>query len=283
MELLFDLSDCETLAGFDMSDDEDPLSIGNLSDFSENTGDICDLSDLGENIGDICNLSDLDENIGDICDVPNDSVKVNEKSTKPSCSPERYSVFYKFYSNLEGSLFTELVWDSFIFMCEKHIPQTLSTEHFRFLNMTAACLYCVFIKEAVPITIYEIIEVDKRITRDRMMKIGKSIFIDEKCQGELPMKMSVNLISRLAYLQKIALPPRDSIELLISRVKKEFVGIDYNRRLTMVFLRFTPQIAQTSITDRYFRDCCDFFFIPRCTWFFETCKKFQTILLNTPQ
>jgi len=107
-----------------------------------------------------------------------------------------------------------------------------------------------------------------------MMKIGKSIFIEEKCQGELSVDMTVKLIARLAEAQKVTLPARASILEAIS-LAKLCMGIDYNRRLTMTFLLFTPMITDIQISDFHFRSCCASFDIPRCSWFFDTCKKFK--------
>lgn len=250
-------------------DIEDFADISDIEDFG-NIGDIGDIEDFGD-IGDIGDIEDI-ENIDDLQETVDNFTVDNASIPQP-----RLTVYHYLWKHIPN--YSE--WNHFVYLCEKYISPTQDTTHYIFWNLVATCAYCVCIKKCLPVVVDDIIECDKRITRNRMTKIGKNIRISENVTGSLPVMMSVRLLSRMAEREfqsskRQYLPEKDVIEKLTEiENDAQMVGVNLYSRLILIYSLFIPPMKGFVIQSDDIDKACIFFRQPCTVWLLEMCQKYQ--------
>lgn len=178
--------------------------------------------------------------------------------------------------------------DHFNDMCKRHvISATNSSNHFSFWNRVGACFYCMTLRHNVPITLLEIIEMSKKISRDRLFKIGKNILIEEI--GE---NITMTIPHRVAFIKRLfseepvlRLSKRKTDDISISRdieqVDKDLPDFDLKSRLIVVYMLFTtacPNDFKEKLESEYFeqiKKACVFFGVARTNWLDNICNSYK--------
>lgn len=204
--------------------------------------------------------------------------KVDYSNIDLSCISQNRWTVYNFLWNIVPN-HTER--NHFIFLCEKYIPKNENTEHYNFWNLAASCLYCVCLKASLPVVVEEIIESDKRITRNRMTKIGKNIRISEKVPNSIPVLMAIRMLSRLAETEfETSLRqfiPETTIQEKLAQMEDDtnMIGVSLYNRLILIYSLFVPTIKGNAIYSADISKACIFFRQPCTMWLLEMCQRYQ--------
>ena len=205
----------------------------------------------------------------------------NSKRGLWALSPDHRAVVNTFTRYIRDiTPFSKELNDQFKLMCFNNIQSaTTSPTHFSFWNIVAACLYCLTMKNNIPITINEIIEIDKKITRKRLFSIGKSIISIQPYTHE----------HRIQFILRLFNEQRNSLSTTLAEIKKEltFVDLKYSDistslRNILVYMRFfvpsCPNDAKEALTSAFtinLRAACVFFSVPNELWFEEMCITYK--------
>lgn len=227
-----------------------------FSEFSDNTEDIHLDVDLG--LGDDFEITPLPP-VRKIC-------------------PARlriYSYFWQTNIIMENSGH----WKYFLNMCEKHITKDENENHYNFWNIMAVCAYCTCVHKNIPVTIQEMIEVDNRITRSRMNRIGKTVMILEKVTHQISENMAVALICRISRetygnSQSVELCEKEVLK-MVKSANKKLVGVNANTRLLCAYMSLMPIIRENELQNDNLDKGCILLNEPSTMWLIDMCREWQ--------
>ena len=179
-------------------------------------------------------------------------------------------------------------WKYFIERAEEYIKfATSSHNHFSYWNIVAVCFFCSVVKFSVPILIEEIIEFNVKITKERLFKSGKKIFMIEGYYGKLTHTQKIFLVMRLKQSElpidiqncmNISTNEKEIISEILLDVDKLFPEIEEYLRMIIEFMSFTSEFQEEK-ENIYFNSCmrcaCQFFRRENTLWLREICIKFR--------